>query len=66
MKNEQEEKKAVPVEDNILSLSSTTAEMLMKDVSNPEVTLNNAQIEQIEKEISRKLKKERTFEAGMK
>ena len=42
MKNEQEEKKAVPVEDNILSLSSTTAEMLMKDVSNPEVTLNNA------------------------
>lgn len=38
----------------------------MKDSNNPEVTLNNAQIDLIEKEVNRKLKKERTFEAGMK
>ncbi len=66
MKNEQEEKKAMPADDNILNLSATTADMLMKEINTPEVALNNVQIEQIEKEVSRKLKKERTFEAGMK
>ncbi len=67
MRNEQEEKKAVPstasAEDNIISV---TSDLLMKDSNNPEVTLNNAQIDLIEKEVNRKLKKERTFEAGMK
>ena len=69
MKNEQEEKKAVPTDDNVLNLGATTttaSDMHMKDVNNPEVTLNSLQIEQIEKEVTRKLKKERTFEAGMK
>ncbi len=69
MKNEQEEKKAVPADDNVLNLGATTttaSDMHMKDVNNPEVTLNSLQIEQIEKEVTRKLKKERTFEAGMK
>ncbi len=41
MRNEQEEKKAVPADDNILNLSSTTADMLMKEINNPEVALNN-------------------------
>jgi hypothetical protein len=41
MKNEQEEKKAVPADDNILNLSATTADILMKEVNNLEVTLNN-------------------------
>jgi hypothetical protein len=67
MRNEQEEKKAVPAtasaEDNIISV---TSDLLMKDSNNPEVTLNNAQIDLIEKEVNRKLKKERTFEGGMK
>jgi hypothetical protein len=40
LKNEQEEKKAVPAEDNILNISTTTADLLMKDANNPEVTLN--------------------------
>lgn len=68
MKNEQEEKKAVPADDNILNLGATTnsSDMHMKEVNNPEMTLNTLQIEQIEKEVTRKLKKERTFEAGMK
>ena len=51
MRNEQEEKKAVPAtasaEDNIISV---TSDLLMKDSNNPEVTLNNAQIDLIEKE----------------
>jgi hypothetical protein len=33
---------------------------------NPEIVLNAAQIENIEKEVSKRLKKERVFEAGMK
>lgn len=41
MKNEQEEKKAVPADDNILNLSATTADMLMKEINNPEIALNN-------------------------
>jgi hypothetical protein len=36
------------------------------DRNNPEIQLNPGQIDQIEKEVSRKLKKERIFEAGMK
>ena len=58
MKNEQEEKKAVPADDNVLNLgatTTTTSDMHMKDVNNPEVTLNSLQIEQIEKEVTRKL-----------
>jgi len=33
---------------------------------NPEIILNAAQIESIEKEVTKRLKKERIFEAGMK
>jgi hypothetical protein len=40
LKNEQEEKKVVPADDNILNISATTADLLMKDVNNPELTLN--------------------------
>ncbi len=44
MKNEQEEKKAIPADDNVLNLGATTTtaiDMHMKDVNNPEVTLNS-------------------------
>jgi hypothetical protein len=33
---------------------------------NPEIVLNASQIENIDKEVSKRLKKERVFEAGMK
>ena len=33
---------------------------------NPEIVLNPTQIDAIEKEVTKRLKKERVFEAGMK
>jgi hypothetical protein len=33
---------------------------------NPEIVLNATQIDAIEKEVTKRLKKERVFEAGMK
>jgi hypothetical protein len=70
LKNEQEEKKAVAPED-VINLGGGDLHMkevhhINNDKNNPEIVLNQGQIEQIEKEVTRKLKKERTFEAGMK
>ena len=38
----------------------------MHSVVNPESQLTSAQIDQIEKEVGRKLKKERNFDGGVK